>query len=379
MKNPELIVELDDSMPLGELLEDARQGQPVKRSAHIGNMYGADLIQAAMGMRMVLVDANYGDRDELYFPHLVVNQDTDPVVVAPSDRLSMVNRTFDGQALNQFCVESLTRAFGNRNIVSDSDMLLANEELVCAVLDVLIKKFPAQFARRVDSDGRPRQSLVAPQDVEDLLLFGGDPKTGVVVPNEMNILLDFLLEAINFDTGSITHISGPTMFKYIQTKLDLLSRMYGSVIDSGVADLPDRLNVKLVPAAGVRYVAKASQREELDALLALDEAYQVICGATKTIRKAMAATGKCNKDDFSAGSSAERLIRSRLVEQFGSLAGLNYVKSSEKNFPNFTSQYSALEDGADGTTGSGLYIPKAAIEQPIRDVTSNFARLEKLR
>jgi hypothetical protein len=380
MKNPEITVQVDDTMPLGELLEEAKDpNMSIKRSAHIGNMFGADLILASMGMNMLLVDANYGDKDKLYYPQLIVDEHLDPVEVACSRTLSLANTASCGTSLNDLCVEALVKAFGNASILPDRSFVAANQELIERIVGVLLAENADMFTREIDSTGRPIALSRSPSNIDQVLLLGRERMTGAVIPNAMNILIDFVVESINKQTDSITHISGPTMVKYLSGIMPLINTMYEQLKRSGLG-LPDVLKVRLVPAAGVRFVVSASQADTLDELIETQSALSDITSRVSIIKKELAMSGtKPRKQDFDAISAPQKSIERELGHLARGLPQLFYVDSPTSNTPTFTSQTTALRNGADGTPGSGLYIPSIALEQPISDVSARFKQLDILR
>ncbi len=376
--NQELRIQLDDSMPLGELLESAKNGEAVKRSAHIGNMFGADLVQAALGMRMVLVDANYGQKDSLYFPQAIISPTAEPKIVAPADKLSFANSCLDGTPLNQFCLDSIVRAFGNTDVEADTEMLLKNRDTSEAILNILLPKFGYLFSRRVDSNGRPARISETPLTVGDIAVVGESITEGAVIPNEINILIDFVLEALRVGGSGITHISGPTMFIYIKSKLELLNAMYQELAASSLFELPDKLDVRLVPASGLRFVSSIAQREDLEEVISLEYEYTKLDSATKEATKALAKSKLIGKETFDAVRKPMRDLQAKIGEKVCGLPGLLYVASPTANLPNYVSQFTAIEQGADGTPGSGLFIPDFMVEQPIAEVTGRFKTLENI-
>jgi len=380
MKDPEILIQVDDSMPLGELLsENINPNVSIKRSAHIGNMFGADLILASLGMNMLLVDANYGERDRLYFPHLMVDELTEPVQIACPRTLSLVNTVNLGTPLNDACISSIVSAFGNTTVQSDSQFVGSNKQTVEQIVSELLPQFASQFTRTISSKGMPQDIFSLPGNVEDVLLLGSDPTKGAIIPNVMNILIDFVTEAINLGTDKITHISGPTMVKYINGIMPLMNAMYSVLVEAGMK-LPEVLNVKLVPAAGVRFVVAASQTDDMEELLSLQADYRRVSSDVACAKKTLASSGvNASKAEFDTVCVPQKTAQTRLVLKLGSLPQLFFVGTPESNTPNYTSQYSAIRNGANGTPGAGLYIPARVTERPISEVTAEFKQLEQIR
>ena len=380
MKDPEILIQVDDTMPLGELLsENNDPDKSIKRSAHVGNMYGADLILASLGMNMLLVDANYGERDKLYYPHLRVDEASTPEVIACSRKLSLVNTTAEGIPLNEASIGSLNSAFGNTSVVADSDFVGANRQVVEQIVATLLPEFASQFTRVLTSTGIPENILLLPKTVNDVLLLGNDTSKGAILPNVLNILIDFVVEAINYQTDQITHISGPTMVLYINKIMPQMNAMYAKLVQSGI-NLPEILKVRLVPAAGVRFVVAASQASDMEELLALQAEYARISGVVAQAKKALAASNqKVTKVDFDLVVAPQKALQGVLQRKLASLPQLFFVALPEANTPTYTSQYTAIRNGADGTPGAGLYIPDRVLERPICEVTAEFKLLEQIR
>jgi hypothetical protein len=380
MKDPEILVQVDDSMPIGELLtENQDPNISIKRSAHVGNMFGADLILASLGMNMLLVDANYGERDKLYYPQFKVDEEKALEQIACPRTLSLANTTYAGQPLNSVSIASLADAFGNTSVVSDSQFVGNNGAIVEQIISTLLPQYSSQFTRSVASNGIPQEVIRLPKTIDDILLLGDDKSTGAIIPNVMNILIDFVTEAINYQTSFITHISGPTMVSYISEIMPLMNAMYEKLVNSSL-NLPNILTVRLVPAAGVRFVVAASQAEDMDELLSLQAEYVQVLSDVSVAKKTLATSNvKATKSQFDQIVVPQKTIQEAIKRKLGSLPQLFYVASPVSNTPSYTSQYSALRNGADGIPGAGLYIPARVIERPISQITAEFKQLEQVR
>lgn len=380
MSNPEIKIQVDGCMPLGELISESKSpNKSVKRSAHVGNMFGADLILTSMGMDTLLVDANYGDRDKLYFPHLIVDESNQPQEIACPRTLSLVNATYDGTSLGAQCTRSIEMAFGNTVVYTDEEFVQSNRCAVETIVSVLLKDYGALFTRTVDSTGKPRDLVERPASIEDVFLLGECPAKGALIPNAMNILIDFVVEAMKYGTSGITHISGPTMVRYIGGIMPQMNAMYSLLVASGLP-LPEKLNVRLVPAAGVKFVISAARSDALNEIISTIASLESITAVTKIAKKELALSGKKPvKADFDAITAPEKAVKSGLKALALDAPELFYTASPEANTPTYTSQYSAIRCGADGSPGSGLCIPALVLERPVDEITTKFELLDTIR
>jgi hypothetical protein len=391
MNNPEILVRVDDSMPLGELLEENKDpNKSIKRSAHVGNMFGGDLILSALGMKMILVDANYGEKDKLYFPQFIVDETNPTEQVACPRTLSLANRHSDGRPLSDACIGSLADAFGNESIVSDAQFVEQYKDSATRILEVVLKykdrpevlPDPRKklFTRQISSDGYPVGLTAQPKSVDDVLLYGSEPESGVITPNLVTILIDFVIESMKYQSDSITHISGPTMFVYLKSMRSQMNFLYQKLVEESGLPLPNTLQVRLVPASGVRFVIAAAQADDLLEILALQAELTDIRASVAESKKQLAGSGvRATKADFNILSKPQKSAEQELARLLSQVPQLFFVASPETNTPTFTSQHTALRNGADGTPGSGLFIPDFVLERPIAEVSAQFAELDIIR
>jgi hypothetical protein len=183
------------------------------------------------------------------------------------------------------------------------------------------------------------------------MLLGENPERGMILPNEMNILLDFLMEAISYGTDSVAHISGPTMVNYVGKIMPAMNAMYQRLVDAGF-DLPEQLKVKLIPAAGVRFVVGSDQRNQLDELLSgLSELDQVELSAARATKQLAAIVPKPPKAEFSELRAPAKNLAIQLVGKLAALPQLDFVASPESNNPVFTSQFTRFTHGCGRHSG----------------------------
>ena len=257
--------------------------------------------------------------------------------------------------------------------------MASNKDLVEKIIVALLPGHSDLFTRLVSPSGTPVELRKKTQTLDDVLLLGDDSTKGAIIPNVLNILIDFALEAINYQTSSITHISGPTMVKYISCIMPLMNDMYSILFDSGL-NLPNILRVRLIPAAGVRFVVAAAQASTLEEILSLQVEYNIVAKQVAISKRALAMSAvKPFKTDFDSILLPQRALKAQLQKKLGELPQLFFVASPESNTPTFTSQYSAIRNGANGNPGAGLYIPDRVLERPIAEVSAEFSQLDAIR
>lgn len=276
-------------MSLQDIKSAADSGVSVMRSAHIGNHRPYNLAIASLGIPMLLVDhtvvaqfpEEQGDRN--YLPGSIVTREKiTPLVVSGIGSLSLQTTVVSPENdevvfLDELHTQALRTTFPHTPIVTNCEYVRSEEAISQAVASVALAEFPELFTRVIERDGTIRKSAVGTNfahlsDSYGILQLNDDPhvERGVLLPNEVDIVLNFIIEALRSSRDTQIHLSGPDMKIYTERpKLQqLLSTLYNAVRDSVDfgSKLPDILTVKLIPADEARFTTTAQQAEQLHQL-----------------------------------------------------------------------------------------------------------------
>jgi len=251
-----------------------------------------------------------------------------------------------------------------------SEFLAEHEELVFEVLNLCSSVIlpPKQgWKRVVGEDGRASiRSLTTWQRIVSEGIYGLRGKTaGWVMPNVFNILMDGVIESLQFKTSDVYHLSGPDMIIYIKMLEGALNTLYEKLLGH-IPGLPEEIRFHVVPVASMRLVTTLDRADKLDRVMMLylqlrDENREV--GATL---QAVVSTGD----------------RDALIKQWGmrrrALQG--ELRAATKACPEifyditrgtFVSQYDAMGRG-------GVYVHPWGIENPVSAVAKAMQDLQSL-
>lgn len=275
-------INLDPSLSLENIAAAQQQGFSVMRSAHVGNARGYNLAVASMGIPMLLVDHNIvsqfphevGDRN--YLPGSIVTREAiQPLKVSRVGGLALrteVINPFSGdlEFVDQLHANRLKQAFPNTEVITNTNYLRDEETIAGEISGIALADMPELFTRAIESDGTVHKSKHGLADLAPnygILQLNDGPRTerGLLMPNEVDIVINFAIEAIRSGKDTQIHLSGPDMQVYaVETKSRYtLNKIYQSVLEqaSFSKQLPETLNVQLVPADQARFV---TTRERLN-------------------------------------------------------------------------------------------------------------------
>jgi hypothetical protein len=266
-------INLEPNLSLCDIKAQMEQGVSVMRSAHVGNARAYNLAIAELGIPMLLVDHNIvvqtpdqaGDKN--YLPGSIVTRESiEPLELSTIGGLALKTEVqFNGtpkQHVDELHVASLKAAFPDTEIFTNTEYLRNNESVVGEIIPISLDLRPDLFKRIAEDDGTVRQNDGAAKLVQTygVLQLNDDPRTerGVLVPNEVDILINFVIEALETERDTQIHLSGPDMQNYMkdENKQAILNTLYAAVRTrtSFGPKLPEEIDVKLVPTDNARFV-----------------------------------------------------------------------------------------------------------------------------
>ncbi|PSO44642.1 hypothetical protein BRC21_01145 [Candidatus Saccharibacteria bacterium SW_7_54_9] len=290
-------VTVDEDISLDELAEKTAQAS-VLRSAHVGNQYSSNVAVFEHGLPTVLYDrtiapSNGPGTDRNYRPevlmqardsHPLLEREAHPYRMATHLEIEQMPENLDERVRQQagkYAVDlhlnSLREGFPRTPSETHSQYLRRHQAVTAEMLDILGEDddFLNSLNRQVSPQGTvsklPEHADPA-RCVENIGWFGIDsPESGVVIPNQFNVLQYGVVEALETQAADVYHLSGPDMIKYAQQQelQDTLQQFYARIKQqASFADLlPETLRFHVVPTAHFKFVVPGSRQPELDELM----------------------------------------------------------------------------------------------------------------
>lgn len=259
-----------------EMLQYKKQeGFSVQRSAHVGNHRMYNLILANAGVDMLLVDHNLTTRDTNYSPEKIIQNGesselTDQIFTLSLRTRSNYGTSFEGLFLDEIHSQSLSEAFPNTQVTTNTDYLRENETIVAEIITISSQVMPELFNRQALSSGTVQklQSPITSISPSNLLQLRDDPRaeeSAIMIPNEVDIICNFVIEALSCGRDTLFHVSGPDMINYINSILPSLQKLYSQLAQASFASkLPDKLNIELVAGTSFRVGCTATNQPDLE-------------------------------------------------------------------------------------------------------------------
>lgn len=286
------IIERDD-LSLADLKVMVEHGESVVRSPHVGNFSLYNCAVAATGATLVVYDRTVPDQDKNYFPGHHIRDKQAQLVIAKRDNRKLSTHIHTTAAIGdapantllaEAQVSSIQAAMPSANVISMSRYLDNHRAAVNEVVRCLIEHgFVDDWERRVDEDGNLHKVTDPLAELERYAVFRdgteATEQAGLLMPNSYNVLLFGILEALDYQTDTVTHLSGPDMINYIRLMGHDLAAMYRTVLEhtSLGEHLPRHLHFQIVPTAHARIVATSDKAEHVESLL---KAYEQWSSAT---------------------------------------------------------------------------------------------------
>lgn len=374
--------EIRDDYSLADVLE-AREFRGVEhiRTPHIGNQRLSDMVNLNQGIKVRLVDTNIQTKDNLFHPARVIAEGSGEVV-ARGDVLSSHNKIVkssgrfsfvkEGRPLASVCQESVLRAFPKADCMPYGEWLEGNGEEVLQILELVTKKMPHLWERKVNALGETSRDEVL--NFSKLVRDGvcgvnvSRDAAGWIIPNPVAILIDAIVDLQCSGKGEVIQIAGLSMHKYIGQDYrglgkmsDLISELY-SCVSSGSTKLriPKDAKVDMVSLSSIGLAGPSSDK---DLIISLVEAYEG-CKKANAAVASLAKTGSLFNDAVALKKdSGERLRRAA-----GRVSWLFTKPETAKHF----TQYDLL------LQGESLYVHPWAINKPVRELVEFWSTIKKI-
>ncbi len=266
-------INVETNVTLANLVEQRRRGFMVEETPHIGNLASSSLALLSLGLQAKLVDVTIGEKDNLFYPHCqIINGQS--VVIAPSDLMSTHNKVSSGdesvidfhyQPLAQMGFDATPHSLWVRDRKAVVQKILAA---------VVVGDYLSLWQRYVTANGIVRNDRYDRSQLLSRVHKVTVPNNGEgwVIPNVINILFDLVIGPLETGRDSVYMLSGQSMYKYITapfygfgTMDRLLSNLYDLVRSTTLPELPETLNVVMVPVPVVRnFVSPMTQKGSLD-------------------------------------------------------------------------------------------------------------------
>jgi hypothetical protein len=357
-----LNVEINTAESLESLQARLVDGFSVMRSAHVGNARAYNLALAASGIPMLLVDHNVTGIDTNYRPEDIIQngQSSRIARLGVVSMREMVTCPTAGTSiyLDALHGDSLARAFPGTDVITNTNYLREYDSIAGEIIKLSAEEAPGLFKRVLRKDeaistsspGRAGEQAKA----RGALQLQDDPRTesGVLVPNEVDIVCNFVIEALRSGQAVQYHISGPDMVKYIDRIMPTLQRLYAVVAEraSFGGKLPQELQVELVPGTALKFVTTIDKAEVLDSILQAVRDFETNSRALRDQRKNFfqgpeASESQARRTFLGDITDREKQTTKELAQAARQLPDL-FVGAKESPF---VSQYDVLDNR--------LYIP----------------------
>lgn len=371
-----LNIQPNDTVSINDLVGLQEQGFSVMRSAHVGNLSPYNLTLAASGIRMLLVDHNVTGVDKNYFPEKQLSQGAS-IELAPNGLVVSRVATSKGFLDDQH-IDAMQQALPEATFFTNTEYLQANDIVASEITALALTYKPELFERIVKADGTTEQVVNGAElvDAFGVLQLSSNPraeKPAVIMPNLLDILINFVVEELESGKQTQYHISGPDMIRYINSLQKDLQDLYQIVRSNAPFGnrLPALLNVQLVPAADARFATTSQYEKDLEAVFEEFDAATIALSALNSKRKNFfSKQGQTNeaRQQFTATSNAEKLnIERKLVQQTGRVPGL-FAPARQTGF---ITQYDVINDG--------LAIAQANVAKPLGELSAITKELVTLR
>ena len=395
------VVQRRGDLSLQDLCDLRDAGAPVLRSSHLGNqaLYNGALLQA--GLRAALYDRTVPAKDRNYHPGDEIRSGKPKRII---DEMSAHRLTTHistkatpeqpSRSLTEVHTESLRRAFPNAPVQTMSEYL-GGDETRLRILNETVRCLVAHdfgaWNRRVDAEGKLHEVVTGPGSAaEAVKRYGvfrdGSDKSeqeGMLLPNEYNVLLTGIMDALEYGTDQVYHLSGPDMIHYIVNMAPTLDQMYARVRAecSFGQQLPARLHFNIVPTAYNKFVATSDLAYELDQVIDAYQNWQKSVQMQPNRKRAAAL--------LPHSSYAEQRQRTRQLERIGwegarekavaraiaELCPWLFATTQSRAYPT----HHDVADAARGGFGyDGLYVPDFSRHTPFDELGVAFRALHRL-
>ena len=361
-------------LSIEDLSNKAASGEPVMKTPHVGNWRTDNMIWLDPYILNLVYDRNLGRKDTNFYPHgLIIDGKFKPVV--RDDILSTHS------SLRDVHMGALRSLKPDARLETSTSYINDNLDLFKMIIEIIGERAfeLGLWKRRVAADGKTH--LVSPISWDAIKkegIFGIDnPNEGWLWTNELNVLMFTVVDAVNYGTDKVHHISGPDMFKYIGQMKNVLNELYAILANKNSA-LPPQIQMDLHVAGSFnRFAVPEDKKDDLDnfmqLLRVLDDAAKEKAKRAreaakegKNVSRVIAPLQAKERKLFNSASEALKPIYKYLVYE---TAIPN--KGARRIFlPSYYSQHDAIE--------KGLYIHKAARTSSQSEIEHYYNLLLKL-
>lgn len=381
----QITITRNDQVSIDDLVALKESGVSVIRSAHVGNLSPYNLALAAAGIEVLSVDHNITGVDSTYVPEAVL-RDGQSTTIARSG-VVVCKATLDSASdtyLDDYHIGAVNELLPSATLTTNSAYLKMAEAVTSEIVDLTLLSHPHLYNRIVNSDGstaRDNQAarLVA---VYGIMQLQDDVKAetpSVMLPLMVDIVANFIIEALRSDQSEQYHLSGPAMVHYIQEKpkLQLLNDLYRSVKKhASFSDkLPDMLAVHLIPSTAARFVTTMKRGHLLDRLIEAYHDHQVGMSMLAGQRKTFFVTEKPDKPaivNYNASENEQKNELSQAVAE--KLADIPEILATPPEDRSFVSQYDALSEGGLYSAPINSSLSMAQLQKMYKDLKAIFER-----
>jgi len=342
-------INIDANLSINELVEKIREGFDVQRSAHVGNLSAYNLTLADAGIPMLLVDQNQTGKDSNYYPELVMTREGMDQV-APFGRIVCRTAVESGQFLDDMHIESIERALPDSTVYTNTSFLRENLDISEAVVGLGFQYGPEMFGRVSTAEGVMQPVSYESVTGLEIMQLADDPREAKVMrvmPNVLDIVICFAVQARNSGRDVIYHVSGPDMVKYIKKETAQINFFYDLLAQlPTMSDLPKKLRVEIAPGASAVLATTTAKKAELEAI---EESLGRLfaCEEKSAAERRAFFTGPNSKDDEARNALIEgfRTATENLrASLFDVVRELPEIAKGPRN-PGFITQYDVTEEG----------------------------------
>lgn len=362
-------VSIRTDITLAELIVLRKDGFQVEETPHVGNLALSTLALSSLGFAPKLVDITIGDKDTLFYPHCVIKKGMRKQIACAAT-LTTHNRCENGSPI----AHTHTRPLEALELpgFTHSSWVKQRANPIHRILDPLTtNEYRALWERHVDGNGRVTRPPSPCQPSLEAIHKVTVPHDGEgwVIPNPVNILLDWVFGALETERDHVYMLSGQSMYKYIQQKYrsgpimaTLLSGMYDQVRSNVIPGLPEHLRVTLVPIPVLRhFVAPYHLRDALDKKLRYYE-------------KCTAGMARCGELARSKHMPYKFMLRHKTTRRaiLTARAGPLELACAESENGVFYTQHDLDSDG------TSVYVPEPVLNlsfQAMHDIVLRMKRL----
>ena len=371
-----LTIQPNNKLSVNELVELQIEGFSVMRSAHVGNLRPYNLTLVDAGIPMLLVDHNITGKDKNYFPGMVLSQDT-VTQIAADGLISCRARTVTGKFVDEVHVAAISEAFPNSTVFTNTEYLQKNKAVAAEIVNLAVTYFPKEFKRLVLADGTTLAVNDASEYVKKIgiMQLSDDVRAerkAVLIPNMIDIAINFVIEMLATERDEQFHISGPDMIRYITSIHSELSAFYEIITQKASFGnrLPARLLVQLVPAASAVFATTKRYESQLRSVFTgLDESTVALAelGAKrKEFFKSSSRNDSAQRHLFLAKVMAqESIVKQASVTRLKAVPGL-FTPSNQRGY---ITQYDVLKDG-------GLFVASQNTDLSFQELSTLASQLD---